>query len=284
MRLLSNTDIDRQKWDACIDASINSKPYGLSSWLDSVAPNWKGYVIGDYKAVMPIYSKRLLWINKVVQPLFTQQLGMFISDSDGLHYLSEIIQQLQTSFSSGYMQLNEANFIEDSPINLRERRNYKLDYGKMDLSAFSKSHLRNLKKARKAELHLTKVDIQSFVNGYKEHNPVYRSQIRRHNQTLLKLLGNTSKMGIGQAIGVSNGSDILAAVWFIIYKKTAYYMLPYTSEMGRDLGAMHLMLTELPSLYPQVEILDFEGSELQGVERFILGFDAKLHPYPVLEW
>ena len=282
MNLVPNYHIDKKKWDECVINAINAKPYGLSSWLDAVAPKWEGIIIGDYDAVMPIFIKRVLWIKKIAQPLFTQQLGLFFKQQNDLRHLSDIVKYLKGNFNRGYLQLNETNFHEE--LNFNSRRNYKLRLSELNTDSYSKSHLRNLKKARKSNLELIELDPTSFQIGYAKHNPIYRSQIKRHRNTFLNLINTTADLGIGRAISVRNSNNTIAAVWFVVYNKTAYYMLPYTSNEGRELGAMHFLISELTSILPEVEILDFEGSELDGVERFILGFDAKLYPYPVLSW
>ena len=284
MKLLSRKDIDVEKWDDCVTHSINTKPYGLSYWLDCVAPGWCGYVVGDYQAVMPVYHRSFLWTKRAAQPLFTQQLGLFMREPEYLSFLTDILNQLKTKYRHGYLQLNEANFSEDVNSNLKHRKNYKIQLTRLNTSNYSKSHLRNLKKARNSGLMAAPMDTDSFIQAYRQHNPVYTSQIRRHKGIFEGLIKITAEKGIGRAIAVLDGQTCLAAVWFVTFRDTAYYLLPFTSKTGRDLGAMHLLISDLPSVFPAIKVLDFEGSELPGVERFILGFDAQLHPYPTFSW
>ena len=74
-----HSEIDRQRWDACIEGSVNRLPYALSWWLDTVCPDWDALVEDDYRAVMPLTRDRKFGFDYLYQPYFTQQLGVFSS-------------------------------------------------------------------------------------------------------------------------------------------------------------------------------------------------------------
>ena len=50
--------IDRVKWDKCIQNSVNKKVYACSWYLDTVASNWDALIYDDYKLVFPIVFKK----------------------------------------------------------------------------------------------------------------------------------------------------------------------------------------------------------------------------------
>ena len=76
---LSNSKVDRKKWDHCVSNSFNNRVYGLSWYLDLVAENWDAIIYGDYKAVFPVVFKDRIFFKKYYHPLFAQQLGLFVS-------------------------------------------------------------------------------------------------------------------------------------------------------------------------------------------------------------
>ncbi|MBK7337672.1 MAG: hypothetical protein IPJ00_16600 [Saprospirales bacterium] len=53
IRHLSNTSIDRARYDACIAQAANGMPYAFSWYLDQIAGKWDVLVSGDYEAVCP---------------------------------------------------------------------------------------------------------------------------------------------------------------------------------------------------------------------------------------
>lgn len=76
---LTYDEIDRKKWDACIRQSLNGLIYAETVYLDHMAVNWDGLVLGDYEAVMPLTWKKKWGIKYLYQPAFFQQGGIFSS-------------------------------------------------------------------------------------------------------------------------------------------------------------------------------------------------------------
>src|SRR5450759_1119721 len=72
-----NTEIDKQKWDRCIDESANGLIYGYSLYLDIMSKNWDGLIMGDYAAIMPVTWNRKYGIYYLYQPFFAASLGIF---------------------------------------------------------------------------------------------------------------------------------------------------------------------------------------------------------------
>ena len=75
VRLLGRTDIDDARWNAAV--ADDAAPYPLTWWLDAVtAGKWKGLVLGDYRAVLPLpFRRRLGPLAVLGSPPFTQHLG-----------------------------------------------------------------------------------------------------------------------------------------------------------------------------------------------------------------
>ena len=69
--------IDKSKWDNCIDTAANGLVYGYSFYLDAMAKHWDALVLDDYEAVMPLTWRKKFGIRYLYQPAFTQQLGIF---------------------------------------------------------------------------------------------------------------------------------------------------------------------------------------------------------------
>ena len=79
IQYLKNKEIDFKKYDACIEAAINSRIYAYSWYLNIVADNWDALVLNDYEAVMPLPWRQKYFIKYIYPPAWTQQLGVFSS-------------------------------------------------------------------------------------------------------------------------------------------------------------------------------------------------------------
>ena len=74
---LTYQEIDKAKWDDCINQSINKLIYAESVYLDAMAENWDAIIMNDYEAVMPLTWKKKFGIKYLYQPAFIQQGGIF---------------------------------------------------------------------------------------------------------------------------------------------------------------------------------------------------------------
>ena len=69
-------EIDKSKWDNTVSCSDFSLPYFFSWYLDVVSPGWEALIAEDYSYIMPLTVKIKCGIKYVIQPPFTQQLGV----------------------------------------------------------------------------------------------------------------------------------------------------------------------------------------------------------------
>ena len=64
------------------------------------------------------------------------------------------------------------------------------------------------------------------------------------------------------------------------WKKRLYYLLPVSSEKGKKYSAMFLINDYLIRENSHSDmIFDFEGSNIEGIARFIQGFGSENKPY-----
>src|SRR5215210_9046404 len=77
---LPNANIDKAKWDKCIDAASNGLIYAYSFYLDSMAKHWDGLVLNDYEMVMPLTWNKKYGFYYLYQPFLCASLGVFGND------------------------------------------------------------------------------------------------------------------------------------------------------------------------------------------------------------
>ena len=74
---LTQANIDKSKWDRCIDTAENGLIYAYSFYLDAMSENWDALIVNDYEMVMPLTWKKKYTIYYLYQPVFTASLGIF---------------------------------------------------------------------------------------------------------------------------------------------------------------------------------------------------------------
>ena len=101
---VTHNELDKIKWDNCIDHANNTLIYAYSWFLDVVSPNWEALVYNDYEAVMPLTHKRKFLINYLYQPFFTQQLGVFSRFENQAELTRSFLVSIPTKFK--YIDVN----------------------------------------------------------------------------------------------------------------------------------------------------------------------------------
>lgn len=268
---LHNRDIDKNRWDALVNASSSPNVYALSGFLDSVNPQWHGLVLDDYDAVMPLPVKRKLFFPYLVQPLFSQQYS--------ISSMRPLLDSEVSLFSSEINKYISIRICVSQPLwgNESKRRNFVLPLGtsyKNLYSSYSGNCKRNITKAVRSNLvcssipkeialqNLMKIDTQQFYSPYE--------------QQIIQILSHIDS----ESYEVRCGSDIVAVSIFLRYGNRFYNLFPLSTEAGKEYRAMFMLIDTLIKTYAESEyILDFEGSELSGVRRFYQGFGAKEDVY-----
>jgi len=277
---LRNKAIDRERWDKCICMSHNHLTYAFSWYLDIVSPNWEALITHDYEFVMPLPTKRRYKIPYLVQPILTQQLGIFSKSKITEDIVDEFVNQIP--YFSYELNLNAANFsskVTSLPNYLLHLQNPYQQLAKH----FSKNTQRNLDKARKQNLTIQKdITIQDFID-------LYQSIERNFDSIRLTLLEKILKAGTERdalhIYGIyAENKNLIAGLCILHTCNRLIYLLPVSNEEGKNASAMFLLIDYIIRKEAgKNTILDFEGSKIEGVARFYKGFGAKNHPYYMLK-
>jgi len=281
IKYVKRTAVDIEKYNMCIEKSMQRRVYAFSWYLDIVAADWNVLVLDDYAAVMPIpyvRAKRNLYRKKIIQPLFCQQLGVFSLDELPAETYSVFIHQFLKLAPNVY-QFNTDNspFLKGFDFLKKERVNYELSLQKpyeVLKKGYSKNLKRNISKAQKAQLTVKNTTINELLLMKK--NTASVALKNKNYQVLKKLLEEIDKQKKGNCIGVYNEDELIASAFFIHTKNRIIHLISSSTIKGKKRGATALLFDYLIKKHEKVAlILDFEGSVIEGVARFFRSFGAK---------
>lgn len=282
MKYLTREQINDTAWDECIHSSKNGLFYGLSWVLDSLAENWSGIiweVDGVYKAVFPIPWKRKARIKYVYPPFFIQQLGVFSIDNN-VGVLSKLaLTLLQSKFRFIELNINYLSELGQSKRNVVLPLNSKYDEL---LNNYSKNHKRNLKKAKNRSFQcLSETKTEDIVTLFKSNKGAELGVfLQKDYNRFLDFCSKAKLMGLLKTDGVYNGSRLICGGVFIQFKSRLVFLFSGNSEMGKENNALLLLLDNTVKKYAKTGfVLDFEGSESEGLERFYKGFGGVEEDY-----
>lgn len=253
---LDNNAIDRAKWDSLV--SMTGQPYALSWWLDIVSPGWKALVEDGYKAVMPLPVKHRYFFTYLVQPRFTQQLGLF-GDGNVCHFLRNI------PYLSYDFNLNYTNKYNGSKSIVHT--NYVIDGTK----APDNNTRRNIKRASCLEYQT--IDVNTFMDFWTKHNG------HLSDPSLLRRIVEACTAHDMSRIDAAYYEETLVSALFTVRTESRLVTLaPVSSPEGLRLSAMFGLMDNLIQQRGEL-IIDCEGSMLIGVARFYRGLGGVEQPY-----
>ncbi len=287
IRYLPYPEIEKAKWDACIEAAPNGLIYGYSLYLDEMAAHWDGLVLDDYQAVMPLPWNKKYGFYYLYQPFLCASLGIF-GQNVGPELVKKFFEAIPRRFRLWDVYLNYGNFFSVPGYELYQRISHALDLtpGYETLYAgFRMSYKTLLKRFDKIGctirkdipiqevLALTKVKLVPVANvkdeDYDRFGRLYQQLLQR-----------------GKAVNYAAFSpkgDLLASAVFLFSHNRAYYIVAGNHADGRTVGASHQVINAFIRDHAgRPLLLDFEGSDVHNIAFFFKSFGAVEEKYPGL--
>lgn len=288
IRYLTQKEIDREKWDACITSSSNQLIYAYSFYLDAMAKQWDGLILNDYEAVMPLTWNRKYGISYLYQPFCCAMLGIF-GGSLNETVVKDFLLHIPRKFRFWDISLNPGNLVTRIAFNVYERKNYILPLNKpysQLYTGFSDNIKRNIKKADQLHYGVNKPALQEVLQlaaaQMKQFARVTDDDFNRFT-TLYQWLEQqhgAATYGIISATG-----KLLSSCIFFTWQNRAYYILAGNHPEGRTTGASHALINAFIKDHAEKNmLLDFEGSDIPGLALFYSSFGASEEIYPAIKY
>ena len=291
IRLLKHNEINKRRWDDCINKSFNGNVYALSWYLDIVHPNWNALIENDYERVMPLTNSKKFGFSYMFQPFFVQQLGVFstsqLSQDDVDNFINAIPQQyLLTQY-----RLNSYNKVDyDSDI-IAKHRNVELDliYDYQYLyNNYNNNTKRNLAKAEAAGLSINNnINPEIIINLFRNNRgkDIKHWKDKEYNR-LLELINTAISQECCFTIGINDiDNNTIAGAVFMHSHDRIIFLFSGSDEAHKDKHALTMLLDNVIREFSETQYtLDFEGSDNDGLARFYKGFGGAEVFYPEVKY
>jgi GNAT acetyltransferase-like protein len=284
IQYLTYQQIDKAKWDACIDNASNGNIYAYAVYLDTMASNWDALVLNDYEAVMPLTWRKKYSIHYLYQPFLTASLGVF-GNNVSAELVNSFLKAIPAKFKYWDIYLNQGNYFSLTDFKLYQRSNYILslnDSYELLFSKFRDNIKRNIKKA--AELNCTiktNIPINGVVALSKEQFKNFTTATENDFEHFSHLYEKLKQAGKAIIYGVytSNEQLVASGVFFFSHNR-AYYILVGNHPNGKVVGASHALINAFIKDHAGKNIvLDFEGSDIPDLAFFYSSFGATQEKY-----
>ena len=267
-------------------------------WLDIVANGeWERIELRDKNnhifASFPIVKERKIGFKYLTVPKHTQSLGIYIEDtgaklSKKLEREKKIINDIIKSLPKGYnydFRLDSNNqyimpFIWNG-FNVSPCFSYRIDTakGESDIWKGLKDNIKtDIKKAMRTVNIVDDYSIDILIDLEKKtfdrQNRSYKQDLSFYHQ-IDKYLSSQGRKNL--LCAVDNNGNVHSAAYFVFDRERCYYLLGGGDPDFRNSGAASLLIWEgIKEATRKGVLFDFEGSMIEGIERFFRGFGA--HP------
>ena len=281
IQFLQHDLIDKAKWDNSIERSINGNLYARSWYLDIVSPSWCALLEGDYENVMPLTTSAKIGIKYIMQPYFTQQLGLFFGSMLSEDCLVRFLEAIPTSFKYIDINLNSSNQVHNG-YDVSEMTNLELDMSqdyKVLFSNYQTNLQRNLKKAAQNGLRLAKgVKPQDIISLFRQNKGKELGHLGNEQYALIGRIADALiSRNMGETWGAySNQGELIAGILWAKSFQKGIFLFSALSNQGKNMNAMPWLIDLFIQEHAgKTMILDFEGSNDEGLARFYASFGSR---------
>ncbi|MBE0637208.1 MAG: hypothetical protein IH598_01650 [Bacteroidales bacterium] len=287
IKYLKHEEIDTEKWDQCIDQSVNGILYAYSWYLDLVHSSWEALVENNYERVMPLTAGRKLGIDYLYQPPFTQQLGIFSTSQLSDAVIEDFMKVIPAKFKFIEINLNTHNKFRDNVPGYHPWLTHEQDlispYESIRAN-YSSNLKRNLKKAEQAKISIAEnIKPDEIISIFKKNRGKLLPGMKDENYDLLRrIIYVLIYKRMAYVVGAYTETNNLCAGAFFVYsKKKAIFYFSATDETAKATGAMSLLIDHFIRKHANTHTtLDFEGSNDPSLARFYKSFGASEVTYP----
>lgn len=316
-------NISESEWDTFVSASPQRAFCLLYGYMSLVAPDWEAVIVeenGVWLAVMPLCGRQKWGFKTQIQPLFSPYWGIVLADVplknryEAFSFYKQILSEILTQIPAYH--LLKYRFAPHFPyflpfhwagFTLRTRFTYQLDLGE-GAQALRFHCADSLKRQlKKAEKHSYSIDYEqdnekylSFIEGQKNKGKNLLGLPDKQSTQAMEMLRGImiwlKKRELGKLIAVKNeAGEILACGLYVYDKQKVWYLGAANNPEIADAAAVPFMMWSViaDAALRGFTTFDFEGSMLEGIERFFRNFGAVPVPYteiyhnrlpPLLSW
>lgn len=300
LRLLRFADLDIARWATCVAASPGALPYVEAWWLAATAGRWDAVVelgpAGEYRSLLPLPTKWRPWGRVAYQPLFTQQLGLVLTQASEYRQMADYLFVAKKHVSRFYQQLPTSTPLPSelpSAFTVGQRLTYHLDLAPTAATLrqhYAADYRRRLRKNEAAPqlLRVSEgVEIDELIQLFLTYKGAAHTGLRPSQYALLRRLAAAAQArGVAELRQVRHPAtgELLAGALFIRHASGLIYLFAAASAAGRASGAPLLLLDDAVGRHAGQPglLLDFEGGSLPGIGRFFANFGARPVAYPTL--
>ena len=284
IRHLARKAIDAGRWDRCVSESGHGIAFGYSRYLDLMADDWDGLVVGDYEAVLPLPTRRKLGFRYGYPPRFMGPNPVYRLPGT-IPPVMDLLRAAGSALPFSDLQIAASPNEVSIPHSVRRNHLLPLDGAYEELRGGYSATCRNLlSKAHREGMFVDKGgDSEEAIRRAARDGMMEgcsRSDLERFNSLCRE---RTAAGSCFTASAKDREGNPLSMGIFLVAEKRIHYMASWTGEAGRKTGASRLVIDSMVREFAGTgRVLDFVGSDFPGIAAFFEGFGARAVDYVLI--
>ena len=287
IRIVPRQQLDVEKYNQCIENSLQSNVFGFSWYLDIVADNWSVLVLDDYDAVMPVPWRKKFFIKYGYLPFWILELGIY---SKQVEDENEFLIELFSEYKFVESRLNTKNSFSMFESFRKERSfqylSLKTPYDVI-FKNYRKDRKKDLQRARKNDLtERWNDDSLNLIKLYKENVGKRISKIKEVDYIRLhKVIEACISKKYGEILSVYDKENkLVASGFFVLYKGKVAILASSTDFKNRKNGANTFLIDRAIYKYQsKYDEFNFGGSSMKQIAKYFYSFGAKPQFYSLIK-
>jgi len=281
IRLIPHSEINKQLWDAVIDAAPQQNIYAYSWYLDIACPGWQALILDDYDAIMPLPVNRKWGISYVYRPYFIQQLGVFSKpgyENTVMLFAKSLLNHFRF-VAYAFNNYNQAYITTHDKMLWQSNNNYVL----VNQPVYNTNLRRNLKQACNHNLEILNMDERLIVDLFRSNKGVQITNLKQqHYTTFIKICQAVKIHAYMHALGISFEQQPCAGMIIFEIKNTHVFIFSATNNLAKQCKAMPFLIDYYLNKHKPL-VFDFEGSNQSKLAQFYKSFGSTLQTYSMLK-
>lgn len=280
IKFLARGEIDSSWWNTLINNSASPLIYAEAEYLDFMSPGWFAFYHHETESVMPFPLKKKFGISYSLQPMFTQQLGIFSKNE-----ISELLVQKFIGAAKEKASLIDLHFnYNNSWPGAETKTNFIIPLNQPFLELRKSFRKDLIQKSINHKLNYLSGNLEETFRFHQKYSLDKTNLTKKVISKFYLLSKHFEKKGctvLRKVVNPPGKSGCMAL--FLKDEGRIYYILSASSPEGRKVDANAYLLHEVLHEFSESHLIfDFEGSEIPGVKFFFEKFSPQLQSYPIL--
>lgn len=270
-------EIDRRKWDECINNALHGSLYATSVYLDAIAGKWAALITAEYKTVMPLIFNKKLGVGYLYQPAFLPQAGIFSAKNIPQEMINAFLAKAFSFYK--FAEISFCYPLEISPLNknmqVKLLNNYIVylsgDHQKT-AGDYHPNFKKSLRRLQKLSLQYTSSELSDEIMIL--YTELYFTRISGLKKkavndffSFCKTLKTEENIFIRKVY--DSNTTLLAAVLLLRFRNRLYNMISCITPAGKKAEANYFLYDKVIEEFSgKGMILDLEGSDIKGIADF----------------